>query len=96
MKIVLFSLIYFLTQHSPEFNKAECTCKGIFLGGIVKIVDCNADFTVRVVQYNEDLIVSKSDFTIGNKCGEWYFTDGPADFTIKFVESNADFTIRFK
>ncbi|HQL70933.1 MAG TPA: hypothetical protein PLA77_08880 [Bacteroidales bacterium] len=95
MSHILALLITIASAHL-NFDKSNCTCNGKTLSGSVRIVEHNADIRVSVVNFNEDLTVRKSDRSIGNKCGEWYFTDGPADFTIEFVEYNPDLRIRFQ
>ena len=72
---------------------SNCTSKGKFLGGRVKIVEVGADFNVKVVNSFEDLNVHRVNF--GNACGEWQIVDIGADFNIKVVNSFEDFSIKF-
>lgn len=97
MKVFIFSLLLSIlsASHSPDFNKSACTCKGVFLSGVVKTVDFNPDFRVRIVDGCEDLTVHSSPFATPTSCGQWHFdNERPADFSVQFVEYGEDFTIR--
>ena len=95
MKIILLSILISLfglspnnppseADKHPSFNKSECTCKGKFLSGIVRIVEYNEDFRVKIVEYNEDLIVHKSNSSAPSTCGYWNFNQEMIPkFTIK-------------
>lgn len=73
----------------------DCRCKGIPLHGRVRVVDGNADFTVRVVTSAlADLSVRRVT-SYPNECGEWQFVNDFSDFTVRFVDGSADFTIRY-
>jgi hypothetical protein len=72
---------------------SNCTFKGKFRGGRVKIVEVGADFNVKVVNSFEDLNVHRVN--IGNACGEWQVVDIGADFNVKLVNSFEDFSIKF-
>lgn len=71
----------------------DCTLKGKFLGGRVKVVSSGADFKVKLVNSNPDLEVKKVSHD-NKRCGEWYFVESFQDFTIQFVDHGEDFTIR--
>jgi hypothetical protein len=71
---------------------SNCTFRGKFLGGRVKIVDIGADFNVKIVPIGEDLNVR--EVSIGNGCGIWQIVDIGQDFSIKLVDIGQDFSIK--
>ena len=95
MNSFLIGIIIAAASLAADFNQEECTCNDIFLSGVVNVVEYNEDFTVRIVDAFEDLIVTKSPFTGPSSCGNWHFdNDMNPDFTVRFVECGEDFTIR--
>lgn len=81
-----------LTAQAGDWDKSNCTFKGISLHGAVKIVSSGADIKVQVVGSRPDLRVEKV-IAFADRCGEWHIVDSFADFTIELVESSPDLTI---
>ena len=101
MKSLMVSLFILLTvvfsSDRPVLHKEDCKCGDIFLAGRVEIVDNNPDFRVRIVDFNEDLIVIVREYgAFFQQCGEWRFVDNNPDFKIEFVDHDPDFKIRFR
>lgn len=69
-------------------------CKGIYLGGKVRVVDSFPDLRVQVVDSFPDLWVQVVD-AFPDKPGEWQFVDSFPDFTVQFVDSFPDLRIQF-
>lgn len=69
-------------------------CKGIYLGGKVRVVDSFPDLRVQVVDSFPDLRVQVVD-AFPDKPGEWQFVDSFPDFTVQFVDSFPDLRIQF-
>ena len=69
-------------------------CKGIWLGGRVKVVEHFADLKVKVVTSFPDLKVKKVS-SFADDIGEWQFVVHGKDFTIQFVDSFPDLTIKY-
>ena len=67
---------------------------GIFLVGIVKVVNYGADIKVKVVNSFADLKV-KPVTSFPDDVGEWQFVSYGEDFTIQYVNSFPDITIQF-
>jgi hypothetical protein len=95
-KIFFINLLALLSFgcKSQDINPYNCTFKGKKLYGKVKIVNSNADFKVRVVDYSEDISIKK---TVNNpsSCGEWKFVESSEDFKIQIVKDGEDFKIRY-
>lgn len=96
MKKYLILLIFLCTALFvyAEDISSDCTYQGIALHGRVKIVNTNADFTVKIVNFEPSLRVKRVK-AAPTACGEWQFVDTAPDFTIKFVDFMADFTIQY-
>lgn len=80
----------------PDLDLEYCTYKGIPLKGCVEIVESNADFTVRFVQYRSlaDIIVKTPLFVVSSDpCCSWQFVTSNADFTVKIDNNFPDLNV---
>ena len=69
-------------------------CKGIRLGGRVKVVSNFADLKVKIVDSFPDLKV-KIVHSFPDDVGEWQFVDYGEDFTVQFVDIFPDIKIKY-
>lgn len=68
--------------------------RGIRLCGKVRVVECGADFNVKVVEGLPDLKV-KVVSAFADEPGEWRFVDCGEDFKVRFVECGGDLRIKY-
>jgi len=80
--------------HKTGKVSIDCKCKGKALKGKVKVVDCNPDFRVQIVNGVSDMKIRVVDYP-PYYCGEWQFVECSPDFTIQYVDGAPDFTIKF-
>lgn len=94
--LFLFATTLFLPSQTPI---KECVCKDIKLSGYVRIVDSGADFRIRKVGYNANIVLTKYPNTnsrYSSDCGDWTFVSSGESFTIEYVDSGEDFTIELR
>ncbi len=77
---------------SVKTDWAKCIYNGRLMTGRVKVVSFDANYRVKLVQLNPDLLVTESrGRPMG--CGSWQFVNQNFDFTIQLVTEAEDFTI---
>ncbi|MDR3015589.1 hypothetical protein [Delftia acidovorans] len=78
--------------HAADFDKKNCTYKGIRLYGKVQIVHSFPDIKVQATSSFPDLKVKVVD-SFADSCGEWKIVTSFPDFKVQMVSSFPDLKV---